>query len=186
MYSKENAFYWSCSTSVQLHQLEGSVQYKEVNVASKKNGADFYLKLSQDDDIFEMWVFHLVLSGLWMKTVNHNNSYRAWRGREPLCFLEINMSERLNDTGQMCLCACDTSECANENKPNLSPLSQKQLSANIMICSILGFLTLYHTDEPNEPSVTWDVVWTSTLKLNLPRSFSLVFVSNLCVSCFLN
>lgn len=64
------------------------------------------------------------------------------------------MSERLNDTGQMCLCACDTSECANENKPNLSPLSQKQLSANIMICSILGFLTLYHTDEPIEPSVT--------------------------------
>lgn len=44
-----------------------------------------------------------------MRTEDHNNADQAWKGQVPLCFLELSMSERLSDTGHMCLCGADTS-----------------------------------------------------------------------------
>lgn len=109
---------------------------KDRKVPRQKNSTDLILKMSQVDDIFFLNVelCYDSLSGRWVKRANHNSASRGWKGGDPLCFLEINMSERLSDTGQTCLCAHNTSECAKENKACLSPRSQKQVSASIVMC----------------------------------------------------
>lgn len=88
-------------------------------------------------------LFHLGSSGLCMETEDYNNAYRACKSPKPLCFLEISVSERLSDTGQMCLRAHDTSSLCKWKQ--IMPQTTQCYYCALTFCN-LRLVVIIHTE----------------------------------------